>query len=310
MKIEVYNEAGEKIKLLVQTGATDQVQKVVLLANGSDTTTFSPQDGPLTISIPGTLTSDQLGGNVSYDWDGQNDSGQAIAPGVYYIKVSFTDSYDHVQTIIQNINVLGLDKHLRVSVYNSAGELVRRLQAGSVPATLTGLEVDDVVSVGKNNPPVNIGYAAGQVMQWDGKNADGKLVDSGMYEIQVELDSGSGYKIASSKSVMVLNDEEKNFVKNMKAYPNPMRFSSEAPKPVTITWDPGVQGNMIIEIYNESSELVSRVSADLASGAASWNAMTPAGSECASGMYLIVFHAKKTSGEIETSWLKFAILKK
>ena len=45
---------------------------------------------------------------------------------------------------------------------------------------------------------------------------------------------------------MVLNDEEKNLVKNMKAYPNPRCLSSDAPKPGTVKWDPGAQGNMIV----------------------------------------------------------------
>jgi hypothetical protein len=285
------------------------VTSVILQTGNKDTGTFSPQDNPLVIELPGVQSPGQAGSS-SFTWNGQSNGGQAVTPGTYYIKVSYTDPYNHVTTVIQNVTVLGSGKHLRISIYNSAGELVKRMQADSVPSSLESLMIDNPVTIGKNSQPIPIQYASGQIMYWNGMNSDNRLVESGIYEIVVELDSGSGYQISSSKSITVFNNGDKNFIQGVKMYPNPVNTAPDTDKQVTLAWNPGISGTMTIQIYNESSELINRLDASLSAGTAQWWLDTFGGSKCATGIYLVVFHAQKDTGEVETTSLKFSIIRK
>jgi hypothetical protein len=310
--IDVYNEAGELIKLVTQTLISGQVGDVILMTNGQPANTFDPKEYPLVIKLPGIQSPGQTGGALTstFTWDGTNNNGQTLLPGTYYIKTSYTDNFNHVETKVQEVQVLYVDKHLRISIYNSAGELVQRLQAKTVPDKLSDLTLDEVLALGVGAPPDPIEYAPGQILYWDGTNLQGRLVDSGIYEVVVELDNGDGYKISSSKAITVINDGSKNLISSFKAYPNPAYISSSAVKPITFTWVPKGTGTVRIDIFDQSAGLVNRIEVSMISGTASWYLTNSNNEQVASGLYVMVIYAKKDTGEIQTLVSKTMIVRK
>lgn len=312
LEIAVYNSAGEIVKFITTTLISGEPKDVLVMTGGKETTIFNPKEDGLTIKLPGIQSPGQEGGDFTSEfmWDGMNTAGATVLPGSYFIKLSVKDQYNHVMTRVKDIQVLYIDKYLRLSIYNSAGELVQRINADSVPDAITELTVNDIAAVGKSSQTVEIQYAAGQVIKWDGKNSDGRFVQTGMYEIMLELDSGNGFKTTASKSVTVFNDESNKFISGIKIFPNPVTVNKSFTKPVNISWNPGVPGKMTIEVYNMASELVSRVNADLAGGTAQWNIDTFTGKECTGGIYMMLLHAQTSFGGTQNAMAKFAVIRK
>ncbi len=316
LSIEAYNEAGEKVRIITQSSIAGDVGDIAMLMNGVTTTAFNPDTGSLELRIKGIQTPDQYGGGAdqtsSFIWNGYSDSGQEVTPGLYYIKISTTDTYGHVNTHIETIQVLKLDQTARINIYNSAGELVRRLETPNVSGTSISLAVDDVIQVGKNAPPINLQYAAGASIPWDGLNSSGRTVDSGIYEIQVELNTAQGFKIMASKTVTILNAGSGGIVQEQKIYPNPVFITDGATTGyATIKWLTAATGEADISIYNIAGELIKGINTSITAGITGiqWDLTTNGGSRVAGGTYVVVINIRKDTGEHEIKKLKMAVVK-
>lgn len=314
LKIEAYNSAGEIVKLIAKSLISEQFKDngVVMTENGQATGTFDPTAGLLNIKFPGIQSPGQEGGDLTseFNWDGTNNYNQVIKAGTYYIKYSYVDEYDHEVSVIKEIQVLYKDKYLRISIYNSAGEVIRRMNAPTVPDKLQELGMMDTVAVGKGAGLISIEYAAGVSMDWDGKNSQGRLVDSGIYEVRVELNSGTGFETTSAKTITVLRLDAKDIITGVKAYPNPVYVVNGLVKPIKITWVPNGAGKARIDIYNQTAELVARIEAPLTPGMALWDLANSSSEKVSSGLYIIIIHAQKDSGETEIVTTKVSVIRK
>lgn len=316
LKIEAYNEAGEEVKLLVQSPISGDIGDVAMLVNGGAATVFNPATGRLELRFKGIQSPDQQGAGadhtVSFFWDSSSDSGQQVSPGLYYLKISTTDTYGHVNTHIESIQILKMDVYARINIYNSAGELVRRLQVNNVANTNVSLAVDDVIQVGKNSPAINIEYAPGAGIAWDGLNSGGRTVDSGVYEIQVEIKTEQGFQVMASKSVTILNAGSSGIITDVKIYPNPAIITDgTAGAGVTIKWLTASQGQADIKIYNMAGEMVKSITASVGAGMPGivWDLKSSGGEEVSSGLYVVVIYIKKDSGESEIKKVKMSVMK-
>ena len=314
LTIEAYNEAGEKVKLLVQSPISGSVGDIAMLLNGTATTVFNPATGQLELRFKGIQSPDQQGAGadhtVSFFWDASSDSGQQVSQGLYYIKISTTDTYGHVDTHIESVQILRMDVYARVNIYNSAGELVRRLQVNNTANTNISLAVDDVIQVGKNSPPVSIQYAAGASIPWDGLNSDGRTVDSGVYEIQVEVKTEQGFQVMATKSVTVLNAGMSGIITDMKIYPNPA-IVTNGTGGATIKWLTASSGQADIKIYNMAGEQVRNIDTSISAGMPGivWDLKSSGGEEVSSGLYVVVIYVKKDTGESEIKKIKMAVMR-
>ncbi|HRU40013.1 MAG TPA: FlgD immunoglobulin-like domain containing protein, partial [Candidatus Goldiibacteriota bacterium] len=217
--LEVYNEAGEKVKTLADTGVAGDMSEVLLMASGKEAYAFNASSGPLTVFFPGLDANSQAGG-VSFAWDGRADNGQNAGQGVYHIKATVTDSYGHVNTKVMNVQLLRVEEYARLSVYNTAGELVARVENASAGTGDRSLEMPDVIYTGYGAAPQAIKYSEFDTLVWDGRNLEGRLVMSGTYEVVLEIKAADGYSMAAVKTISVLCLGGPPVPGEIKAYPN------------------------------------------------------------------------------------------
>lgn len=318
--VEAYNEAGERVKLITNTKINASISGFGTYVKGEAATIFNPSDpgGNLLLNFPGIWTPDQMNvPGVDFAWDGSNDSGQDINQGVYFIKVSVTDEYGHVETIVKEVQLIKTEEYTRVSIYNGAGEIVSRIETPLVSGTVIDLSgLEDILFVGAGAAiPIKYGNA-GQAVNWDGKNLDGKLVSNGVYEIVIEQKDGSGYKTAAAKTVTVLSEQGDSVLADPtgklfpKTYPNPVITDGSVLNPtVAIDWYAAAPGEIVIKIYNIAGELVRRLDGDLNVKPVLWDLKEQSGQSVSSGLFLIVMQAKADDGRRETVSTKLAVLK-
>ncbi len=319
--IEAYNEAGEKVRLITDTRITNKFSKIEMLTNGTPGSIFNPSDGPLIISIPGIWTPEQMGpgvDRVNIAWDGYNDNGQNIDNGIYYVKISVIDEYGHVQTTIEDVQLLRTEEYVRINIYNTAGELVRRLQTKPSTFSINSLNLNNVETVIyiPDSGTIDIDYGFGGIVEWDGKNGRGELINNGVYELQIEVVKDNGYSIVASKTVTIFREQGESALTDPdnpdlypKIYPNPIVLEGGEGE-IKLEWFKPLPGEIQIKIYNVAGELVKIIRGDLNAKALNWNLKTDSGESISSGLYITVFDAKKTSGEKERKIKKFSIIRK
>ena len=310
VKVQVYNAAGEKIKLIGEMPISANLGRILTCVSGTASDTFDPNDAKLQIIMQGIQTVGGTTPDISLVWDGTNDGGQAISQGLYFVKFTVANEYGQVDTVIKEINVLTSQQYVRLKIYNSAGELVRTIYSPNPPGNNISLGVSDVVLVGKDNAAVQVEYAPGQIISWDGNNSDGRTVDSGVYEMKVEIATASGYQVVATKSVTVLNAGKAGVISGEKIFPNPVVFANGGTASATIQWAAAGQGRMTVTIYNMAGELVRKFDTSLVPSQLSWDMTTGSGQPVTSGLYVIVMQAKKNTGEIEIKVMKMSVLKK
>jgi flagellar hook assembly protein FlgD len=325
LTIEAYNEAGEKVKIIAQTmvNSNDITDFQTLVTDPSGTTlaagqVFDPAAGPLVLRFTGIWTPSTLGAAyVDFPWDGKNQNAQDVSQGIYYIKISVTDAYGHVETNIQEIQLLKSAGLVRVSIYNAAGELVRRIEDPNVPSANVGLDVPDVVQVG-GGATATIKVSDTQSVIWDGKNATGETVESGIYEVQLEAQKGNAFEIIESKTINVLELKGASMLTDPadpklfpKVYPNPLVVDgSAANQAVTIEWYSSAAGGVIVKIYNIAGELIRQFDANMANKSVQWNLTSNGGNSVSGGTYVVLLQAKSADGRTETRYTKFSVIRK
>jgi len=156
VQITIYNSAGEAVRHLTAetSGPRDLVTSVTL-----STTTIQPSYGPPKPgSVPevGIVLSD----GTTKTWDGRNDDGAIVTTGQYFVEVKCEDGKGGETVVTREISVMadstdsgevvagpnpvlegeagtkfmvrgGSSNTLRASIYNVAGELVRKVEGAS-----------------------------------------------------------------------------------------------------------------------------------------------------------------------------------
>ena len=95
LDIGVYNEAGERIRTVIVVRTSQSMGEVNTSVNGDDSAILVTGQ-LLQLHLPGVETPETLGkGESFFYWDGKNDSGQYVANGPYYLKLSEKDTWGH-----------------------------------------------------------------------------------------------------------------------------------------------------------------------------------------------------------------------
>ncbi|MGD0565962.1 MAG: hypothetical protein ABSA34_01365, partial [Candidatus Goldiibacteriota bacterium] len=256
------------------------------------------------------------GADMTTSWDGKTDAGQPAASGTYYLAVDETDTYGHVTDITKTITLIQDSTYIQLNIFNSAGELVRKITDYNFifpPDFLSGtaalgviMNVPAVITTKEANlSPVQVmfGSQTGDFMLWDGKNNSGISVSSGVYEMQIVVKTESLLAVVASKSVTVLENNDV-FIGEIKALPNPYMGSGNG---IEFRWTSNETGNMSITIFNMSGELIRILNTKLENGSMKWDTATASGNLVSNGLYIAVLQGISGGGNIARLKVKVAI---
>lgn len=309
--LEAYNAAGEKVKIIAQEVINTDVTGFDTMVGNTVTSIFNPTESGLVLRFPEIWTAYQVGGAyVDFTWDGTNENGQSAGQGIYYIKATVTDNYGHMNTTIKEVQLLRSEKYVRISIYSSSGELVRRIEQGYVPGTEVTLDTPDVIYISGANNAIDIKLGAAGTVQWDGKNSLGVLVNSGIYEVSMELKESTGFTLRSSKTVTVLNENQGPAVSGVKIYPNPVVAYEDDGKTIRVAWTAAGTGKITIRIYNVAAELVAKIEARIEDLFADWDMTAADGARLSAGFYVAEVEAVTTGGKVERYAAKLALIRR
>ena len=321
--IGVYNEAGELVRTIARS-ATSGPMGQILLSTGA-TVNIDPSkpnidsmtsESPLNIYMPGINTPENPAGTGTlFNWNSITDANQTAGSGIYYIKFEQLDQYGHTNVVIKEISMMSVQQYVEVSIFNSAGELVRTIRDyKDVSNTSISLKVGNnntgmvVIEKGSNN--INITYGTGltDYVSWNGLNDQGIAVSSGNYEVQVNLVTNEGKQTVASKTIIVLSENSK-YMGDVGIWPNPYVAKASVTKQVKFVWNPGTEdGWMNVTVYTIAGEKVRSFNAALQSGSLTWDLKTNDNSLVGNGYYVVVYESQNTSGRLDRKTLKMAIL--
>jgi hypothetical protein len=314
LSIGVYNEAGELVKTVADTPTEEMLGNIEYLINSQQNTSGSmTTDSPLEILLQNIQTPGTPVGQMDtpFYWNCTTDANQQVSSGVYYIKFQQTDGYGHTNVVIKEIDVLNTNQYADIEIYNSAGERVRTMMIyKDVSTTQLTLKVKDIIPIDSTGNTVAITYGTGltDYVDWNGLNDQGSLVQSGTYEVQVDLVTNQGKTTVASKTVVVLTQTSK-FSGNVEIWPNPYVGGKGIPKQLKFVWVPGTTtGNMSVSIYNIAGELVRQWSVDLQSASIVWDLKAADDvSSVASGLYVVIYQIKDSMGNQTVKILKMTL---
>lgn len=194
VSVTVYNSAGEKVRELFVGGAQALPARWI-----GDAGAVNEAD-PVRFAFPGWLSD----GSQAVVWDGADDAGAQVSDGIYTVVLAARDPFGSVTTLSAAVQHLSVPQGARLSVYNAAGELVAWSQlSATAKASGFSLERPSIASGEKLQARVDTAGGSTLLDIWNGCNAAGEPVDSGVYIVTLEMPSGSG-RITESHSVNVL----------------------------------------------------------------------------------------------------------
>jgi uncharacterized repeat protein (TIGR01451 family) len=286
VKIGVYNEVGELVKQIAVTEFSRAVENLQLSPDGS----ISGLVDPVEMVFQGVTIA---------SWDGTNGSGSLVGNGTYYVKVDNIDSLGTVTTVTREITVSRSLAKIMVSVYNEAGEVVRRLYGmadDSKGTVMSDVDLNTTVIVpgaaaGNNPTQLEIVLENSGVpvtLTWDGTGDSGAVVAGGHYELHVQWDNGQGTVTDITRGVMVAG--EKIPLGQVTAAPNVLNASNGMTTAFMVNAAPPL--TLRVRVYTIAGELAAGPQA----GGSGGNSVTWDASGMASGMYLAVVEGLNTQG--------------
>ncbi|MBN2754814.1 MAG: hypothetical protein JXR81_08130 [Candidatus Goldbacteria bacterium] len=311
LRIGVYNEAGERVKLICSVPTNKLMSDVDFLSNGDATDVIS-NGADITITLNGVETPYNIGdGYTSFIWDGKNDQAQYVANGPYYIKLEQLDEYGHTTSLIKDMQSIRYEEGVEGRIYNSAGELVKLLRTQpSAKGQKVALKIQDIIIIEPQSPKIKLYYNEDEYLEWDGTNEEGLAVTNGTYEIQVIMKTAEGRVIEASKSVIILT-EKTDYLADPVIAPNPVTHKEGR---TLIVWDPfaccnsaASKGVMEIRIYSLAGEKVKEIRCALQQGAVEWNLKSESGGLVSNGVYVVVLEAIRDDGQLNRKKIKMAI---
>lgn len=241
--LTLFNQAGEAVKVLaLNQPVTGAVQGLSV-----QNPTFAPQVGQQAVIIVDGKT---------YLWNGANSNGQQVQTGVYYVMASIKDSNGNVTAYTQPLTVIAVPNQYSLKIFNSAGEVVQTLTVAAYGATQpTTLSADkSSAAIGPNGGGFTFSLGAGlPTVAWDGKDAEGNLVSSGTYTVQlVSQTAGNSVQVATTEVAVIATGG--SVVDGAFAVPNPVGASSNG----FDVFCPGAAAGSVIvgRMYDLAGELV------------------------------------------------------
>jgi flagellar hook assembly protein FlgD len=246
----IYNEAGERVKLLYEGPAQTVGTSVAVL----------PGSALGTIQLTG-FTSAQ--GSV-LTWSQDNDSGQAVGNGVYYAKLTSTDAFGSETSYTEAVTVLAQPDAGSIEVFSSAGERVRliRLPAGLSPSDMDAVSATFVAGLDPvGGAPVDglrltvKGSSGTQQLVWDGLNDQGQPLASGTYMVSLsrsQAGSARTLKTLSVTLVSAVDDTLQACLAGAMVGPNPLKGDG----PLSLAYRLPPRGTGVARLYALNGELV------------------------------------------------------
>jgi hypothetical protein len=295
----VYNEAGELVRVLFTRTYSQEAYDLAL-----SLAVIGSLNGP---DREVTLSS---GGVPLGTWDGSSGTGDPVTNGVYHVKLDIADDFGTVSTVTRQVMVSRNLTTRSLSVFNSAGEMVRSLEVlvdDGDGVRLTGLTIGQkALRVGMGDPTalsIVLSTTAGSVtLSWDGKNGSGREVDPGHYHLEARWEDGQGGTQAFSQGLLV-QDGGKPSPYKIEAYPN--LLSPANGHTAVFALSPSRGSTLSVKVHTLAGEKVGSVEGPRGADSASWDA-----SNLASGLYLASVEVHDDEGSLqEQRLLKIAVLR-
>jgi len=202
-------------------------------------------------------------GALSVVWEGGNDDGQWVGGGMYYLKVETKDSFGKVTTYTREISVVDARPQQFLTIYNSAGERVRRIElpAGTLYSELKLSEqafAMEAQAGPSNGYKLELRSAAGvsSQVEWDGLTDQGARVRGGSYSVVLVSKQGISESKVVTRSFIVLDAGADDPLKNSVAAPNPLKGQD---RELQISYAPAAMSSgqrVTAELYTLSGERV------------------------------------------------------
>jgi flagellar hook assembly protein FlgD len=236
-------------------------------------------------------------------WMGDNDNGQPLSSGTYYLKMDTVDAFGHLSSYSQAVTAMGKLGGNSLAIYNSAGELVRNIPLQGYPSDLSDFSVSGQTLAGGGELQVDLTDGSGNshLVTWDGTSGSGAPVASGVYSLKlVRLQAGQS-QMVKTRSITVLNapgGPAEAALAGARLGPNPFPGQGQ----LIIDYPPLAGGGGVsARIYNIAGEWVAQGS-DQGGG----RLLLDLG-RLAPGAYLADLEARTPHGGARTT-LKFAVI--
>jgi hypothetical protein len=299
LKVGVYNEAGELVKLLFEGGASEIPGRLSLSA--SSITAGDPAG--VGVILPGTFSA--TGPAASLQWDLSNSGGQLVSAGIYYVKAEYRDPFGHTSSFIEPTQVLATGGADLLRIYNSAGELVWTEALSYTAAALDmppGFVVEQGAAGAMVNGPLGVKVidrgGAVHLLDWDGRNAQGNPLDSGTYLVQLVAKGETSSQVLEARSVTLLKAPNAlRPLASARLAPNPLRGDGDG----RLDFDPVAGGRISAQLYSLAGELVLTAHGDASAGTLALPVQGLAG-----GVFVVRVTLVNSAGTRDTAVLKWA----
>jgi len=251
------------------------------------------------VPTQGSAVTFQLQGTgETFSWNGVNSNGQTVAAGVYTVEFTEATSTSPLNFIVQ-ATVLTSQSQSNISIFNSAGELVRYFPLVAGSAGNLQLSTDNFVPrVGDPGVKISWGPAGTDSLYWNGQSGQGALVASGVYLVQITTQSTGSPSVTTQAYLKVLQWNT-SLLSGAFVAPNPLGRGQNL-----VVFAPGMRtsDSLSIGLYDLAGQLV--VSAyGQGSGL---NMVVP--TSISAGIYFAVLRAhSESTGAIEHKIIKVAV---
>ncbi len=279
VKINIYNEAGELVKVLLAQNFSQPVSAFQLSA-----TSITSANGVVWVYVAGVLVA---------TWDGTSADGTPVTNGTYFIKADNIDPLGVVTTITQEVTVSRALSTITVSVYNEAGEVVKHLYvnvAAAVDVPIQSLQLSagiiqpgDATAAGAPTATtIRVDIPGDAItLVWDGTNDAGSVVTNGQYFVEAHWVNGQGTGNQTiTQQVSVLNSARGMLPGQIYAEPN-LLSAGQTATVLRINAAPGL--TLKARFYDVAGELASTAQGSTGSNQVSWDS-----AGMARGLYLAV----------------------
>jgi len=302
VRIGVYNEAGELIKVILVQQYSQPIENISL-PSGNAITSLHGADNSVSIFYGGTFIA---------AWDGSDQKGDPVSNGTYHIKVDNVDNMGIVTNTTLQVSVSRKLYQSTILIYNEAGEVVKHLYAyvdDPGKAGVAGMQLSSsTLQAGSGQgggPPstITITLNNGTTVVWDGTSDGGSYVQSGQYLIEAHTIDGSGSDSTVTKEVMVQDRNAARGAGVVTAWPNILKASSGT-MGVTFHSDSIQPLKLRVSLYTIAGERI-----PVASIVPGPNQVSLDASDLASGMYIAVVELTDAKGiALGRQMLKLAVI--
>jgi hypothetical protein len=288
--VHIYNSAGEEVYALPgDLGVWHPLCGVQSL------------DGPFVPDLGGSASFLLTGTGASFTWDGRNQNGQFVAGGTYSVVFQEPSAVGPPTLYTASATVIRTPSSSAIDIFNSAGEIVRHIPLNGTQPTSLDLAPSFVPD--PNGPGLKISWGAGAAdsTAWDGLNAQGQPVSSGVYRVSLVQQTPGAYSTVFSKDVTVIAAPSAP-LDGLVVGPNPLRDADGGVIQLRL---PGLQSGdpAHVGLYNLAGELVAQ-SAGFGPQQELWVPSSLAG-----GVYLVAVEAHNAGGVSARRVLRIAVVK-